>query len=217
MSITPSKAESKQPEPNKPEDEQPDLREDTLLSQEWLEGEPRDRLVDLIFELVLELKARLRGETLVTPAIPADSFIPEQSIDVQEFVRLPAVSAKEPDEVAKTSWRIVLISSNPDHQPLGLEVYDDVTIGRWAEGKKIDLDLTEYDAEQLGVSRWHALLIPDEDRVLLADLGSTNGTFCNATRIGMGAPQEVKDNDTISFGGLHFKVKIVSHPGEPIS
>jgi pSer/pThr/pTyr-binding forkhead associated (FHA) protein len=80
------------------------------------------------------------------------------------------------------------------------------------EGMKPDIDLTKYDGEELGVSRQHATLRPTKDELVLLDLGSRNGTFCNATQVKLGAPQKVKDGDTISFGGLHFKVQIVSQP-----
>jgi pSer/pThr/pTyr-binding forkhead associated (FHA) protein len=46
------------------------------------------------------------------------------------------------------------------------------------------------------------------------DLSSTNGTFCNDVRVKVGQSQELSDADTLSFGGLHFRLKIVRRPGK---
>jgi hypothetical protein len=165
-------------------------------------------------EIALEIKTRTVPETekIASADVPL-SFRDVKDVEVREYKRLPAVSKKEPDKVAKTTWRMVWISSKPDHELLCLEVYDDVVIGRPVpEGLNPDLDLTEYDGEKLGVSRQHATLRPTKDELLLLDLGSRNGTFCNAARVKLGAPQKMEDGDTVSFGGLHFKVQIVSQP-----
>jgi hypothetical protein len=222
-----SEPEEGQPVPMKPENEQPapeepkialpaPKAEDTLLSRQWIEGKSKEELINLIFEIALELKARVEEATKqVTPATTPLSFRSVPDTDVEEFIRLPAASTKKPAEIAGTTWRVMLISSNPSHKPIGLEVYDDVFVGRMASGATRDLDLTKHDAEELGVSRRHALLHPTKDNLFLIDLGSTNGTFCNAARLKSGVPQELKNHDTISFGRLHFQVKIVGQPGKP--
>ncbi|HET6147689.1 MAG TPA: GGDEF domain-containing protein [Polyangia bacterium] len=45
-------------------------------------------------------------------------------------------------------------------------------------GDKVDVRLFDE-----GISREHARLIQQGDKVILEDLGSTNGTFCNGTRV----------------------------------
>ena len=59
----------------------------------------------------------------------------------------------------------------------------------------------------------HGVTHPENDRLLVSDLGSTNGTYVNSSKVRVGAPQAIKDNDTLSLGNLDFKVKIVSKPG----
>jgi pSer/pThr/pTyr-binding forkhead associated (FHA) protein len=87
-----------------------------------------------------------------------------------------------------------------------------VIIGRARGDVTPDLDLTPYEAERMGISRRHAMLRPTRDSLLLADVGSTNGTFHNSERVKLGEPKAVQDNDILSFGALHLRVKIASRP-----
>lgn len=132
--------------------------------------------------------------------------------EASDYLRVPAKSKKTDQEAEGTTWRIVLISLNSQHDPLALEIYDTITIGRSLGNSKVDLDLTHFMALQLGVSREHASLRPTENNLLLYDLNSTNGTFCNFKSASMNSPIKVDNNDILSFGALNFQVKIVSQP-----
>ena len=234
----PKKIEGKKPDARPPEAEQPELAqaqtreippdadrtqvaqpapkkaEDKLLDEDWLADKSEEDLVELIFEITLELKARTaKGTEKIAPDAKSLTFTEET--DVKEFVRLPAVSKKKPDAVAATTWRIVLVSSSPKLKPLALEIYDDVTIGRVADDVTVDLDLNQYSAEDSAVSRRHALLRPTESTLFLIDLHSTNGTFYNSTKLNPSVAQKLKDGDVISFGALYFKIHIVSSPKKP--
>jgi len=48
-----------------------------------------------------------------------------------------------------------------------------------------------------GISREHAEVVVERDRVVLRDLGSTNGTFCNGARV---TERELSDGDKILVG-----------------
>lgn len=52
------------------------------------------------------------------------------------------------------------------------------------------------------VSRRHALLWREGGRVMLADLGSANGTSCNGEHVGDGS--EVRSGDALGFGPVTF-------------
>ena len=54
--------------------------------------------------------------------------------------------------------------------------------------------------DDVGVSRRHARLVHDERGVVLADLGSANGTWVNGQRIT--SPALLRDGDKVSFGGV---------------
>lgn len=141
-----------------------------------------------------------------------EKFPKESEPVIDMFRRLPRNSDKTPEEIAQSSWRLVLIPPGPKQPLCALEIVDDVRIGRGSAGIDVDLDLSIYGAEDLGVSRLHALLSPTENGLLLYDVGSTNGTTCNHARLWLGKPEALADGDLIGFGSLYFKVKLVGRP-----
>jgi hypothetical protein len=192
---------------------QPARGKTKMLATQVADGLADVELIELIQELVLELKRRLvTATTRVAISNLPDIPLPTRT-DVSAFVRMPATPAVERDVEPRRAWRIVLTSDKPDQELISLEIVDDVIVGRKFEEFKPDLDLTEYGAEQLGMSRQHAILRPTENSLLLSDLGSTNGTFLNGGQIVLGKAQALENDDIISLGALHFRVNIVSQPG----
>src|SRR5215216_4991440 len=59
------------------------------------------------------------------------------------------------------------------------------------------------------ISRRHAAIECEEDRVVVRDLGSSNGTFLNGTRIETAA---LNLGDIVSFGKVGFKLQQVTMP-----
>jgi hypothetical protein len=170
-------------------------------------------LIDLIQELIHELKNRMvKATTRIELGDLPDIPLPKRAV-VSSFVRVPAVPTAEREIEPRPNWRIVLTSGSPDHRLIGLEIVDDVIIGRKFDEFKPDVDLTEYGAEQSGMSRQHAILRPTENSLLLSDLGSTNGTFLNGDQVVIGKAKALKNDDIISLGALHFRVNIVGQPG----
>jgi two-component system, cell cycle response regulator len=92
---------------------------------------------------------------------------------LEDTTRMAAAQPAAADAQAATATLVVLSGSNVG------EMYrlekDQMVIGR---GDKVDLRLVDE-----GISREHARLIKDEGRVVLEDLGSTNGTYCNGQRV----------------------------------
>jgi len=72
-----------------------------------------------------------------------------------------------------------------------------VVLGR---GRDADLQLDDPN-----VSRMHAVLYWEEDRVYIKDLGSTNGTFVNSRPVTSGP---VKDGDVIGVGSLKISLRV---------
>lgn len=175
-----------------------------------------EELIDMLDELVLEIKSRKSEITQVISRVPKPEFPSEASgSEATHFVRLPRSTSNLLPEATAVNWRIVLQSSDHRHKPLNLEIYDDIIVGRTQEYIVPDLDLTEYDALERGVSRQHALLHPTEDSLELVDLLSSNGTFVNDVRLKKGENCLLKDGDVLSFGLMHFKLTIVGQPGSP--
>jgi signal transduction histidine kinase len=91
-----------------------------------------------------------------------------------------------------------------------LDVNGEAVLGR---GKGTDVvDFTPFNAEELGVSRRHAMLHPADAKLYVADLGSTNGTWKNTHSIGVNTPYSLYDGDLLTLGRLEFVVRIVRRP-----
>jgi hypothetical protein len=72
-----------------------------------------------------------------------------------------------------------------------------------------EIDLTEDDILNKGVSRRHARILKQEDRVVIEDLGSVNGTFINGKRLAPYLYETLRDGDTLQLGKLLIEVKIL--------
>ena len=90
---------------------------------------------------------------------------------------------------------------------------------RWALDKPVttigrsgDNDIVLMDRE---VSRHHAEIRVEGENYVIADLGSTNGTFVNDQRIAR--PMRLRDGDHISFAGRFELVFIDSEATAPIT
>ena len=79
---------------------------------------------------------------------------------------------------------------------------EEVTIGR-AKGSDILLPKNN-------ISKRHARLVDRDDKVVLVDLRSTNGTYVNGRRIT--APEVVGPKDKIYIGDFVLKVEAVKSP-----
>jgi hypothetical protein len=64
------------------------------------------------------------------------------------------------------------------------------------------IDLSDYGAAELGVSRRHAEIRGTEAGCVLQDLGSTNGTWLNQRRLAPGVAHILHNNDQIILGRL---------------
>ncbi len=81
------------------------------------------------------------------------------------------------------------------------------TIGRVSDGQSVmpDVDLTSYNAYENGVSRLHAVIKKGETSVNIMDLGSSNGTYLNGTRLTPERDYPLQHGNIISFGKLKIQ------------
>lgn len=64
--------------------------------------------------------------------------------------------------------------------------------------------------DDISVSKHHAsLLLNSDDKLLAADVGSTNGTFINGNRISYGEAYEIKENDVLRLGDIEVLIQIM--------
>ncbi|RMF82666.1 MAG: FHA domain-containing protein [Chloroflexi bacterium] len=92
-----------------------------------------------------------------------------------------------------------------------------VVVGRGIKEGTIDapyIDLSEYNARKLGVSRIHAIFRRHEDNIFLEDQNSANGTFLNGVRLFPQQPRVMRDRDRIHLGrlGLTVRIAYAKHP-----
>lgn len=91
---------------------------------------------------------------------------------------------------------------------------EEFTIGRGdAElGHFPQIDLTPYAAHELGVSRRHVRIYTRDNRVLIEDLRSANGTFINNEMLIANKPYRLRDKDKLRLGELELQVHYVVKP-----
>jgi FHA domain len=76
---------------------------------------------------------------------------------------------------------------------------------RLSVGRGSDNDLCLNDGS---VSKIHAALVMNrEGTLLVADTGSTNGTFINGRRIAYGESRQVEDGDVVGFGDIEVRFR----------
>ncbi|MGB9824008.1 MAG: FHA domain-containing protein [Candidatus Hydrothermia bacterium] len=84
--------------------------------------------------------------------------------------------------------------------PLKDEGTFELIVGRKSQDFTPDVDLSSFPSSYT-VSRRHAMLIidPSSNSFMIQDLGSTNGTYLNGTRLEPGKSYKVYPGDTIGF------------------
>ena len=76
---------------------------------------------------------------------------------------------------------------------------------RLSVGRVADNDL---QLEHPSVSKIHAALVMNrEGTLLVADTGSTNGTYINGRRITYGEARHIEDGDVVGFGDVEVRLR----------
>ncbi|MEO0561446.1 MAG: FHA domain-containing protein [Chloroflexota bacterium] len=93
--------------------------------------------------------------------------------------------------------------------PLVFEIEDELVIGRYDKTADIspDIDLHRFAGYLLGVSRRHAILHRKDERLMLEDLGSSNGTFLNGKRLSPRELTTIPDGSVVRLGDLSFRLR----------
>lgn len=144
-----------------------------------------------------ECGAQLDGvETLITQAI-TDEQIAEE---------LKKKAPKEAPAAPSNSWLSLHLMDSGKILPLASR--NEFTLGRLSEGQPImpDIDLTPYQAYASGVSRLHAVVKRDANRVMVMDLGSSNGTYLNGRRLNPHTEEPLNHGDIVALGKLKIQI-----------
>lgn len=123
------------------------------------------------------------------------------------------LQAPSTPQVRLNSWASLhMVESG---QFLSLADRNEFTLGRISEGQSIlpDVDLTAYNAYSNGVSRLHCVIKRIELKSIVMDLGSSNGTYLNGTRIPPHTETPLNHGDVIGLGKLKIQV-LIDQPRE---
>ena len=150
-----------------------------------------------------ECGARLSASWANAGPMATASF-PASAVRLREMAAAPATSPPE-----QRPGQITLAISGIA-KPVILEGRSEYILGREGQEQVVpDLNLNDYGARDKGVSRVHAALRQDKDRLLLVDLGSTNGTRLNGQQLAAHQPTPVADGDEIRLGKLLLKISFM--------
>ena len=116
-------------------------------------------------------------------------------------------------EKSSQPYRIGL-KNQPFKSTLVFDLVDSITIGRESSSSDTvpHIDLQPYNALELGVSRRHAVLKREADRIYLIDNKSVNGVFLNEEALRRETPYPISDGDIIKLGLLSLQVIFFVNP-----
>lgn len=83
-----------------------------------------------------------------------------------------------------------------------LTIKDEIQIGRASSELVPEVDLSDDDGAEKGVSRLHAKIQAVQAGLVLIDLESTNGTLLNNYRLPPHEPYPLQSGDELRFGDL---------------
>lgn len=106
----------------------------------------------------------------------------------------PEVTVTARATIRDTSWETTLV-----FQPGGRRL----SVGRVADN--------ELSLNDSSVSKIHAaLLMNQQGTLLVADTGSTNGTYINGRRISYGEARQIEEGDVVGFGDVEVRFRRMS-------
>lgn len=112
-------------------------------------------------------------------------------------------------EMGRASFKTLILSIEEGGH-IELPLSKEVVLGRLDASRAVfpDVDLSNEQGSEKGVSRRHARITRREDQVFIEDLNSLNGTFLNATRLVPELPYPLKDGDQVQLGKLMLTIRL---------
>jgi CheY-like chemotaxis protein len=97
---------------------------------------------------------------------------------------------------------------------LKAHLQDTIMLGRSdaVRGVRPDIDLDPFGGQEKGVSRRHAIILAKDNRVIVQDEGSANGTFINNQPLVPRQPYRLRDGDKLRLGQLELQTHFVIKP-----
>lgn len=130
-----------------------------------------------------------------------------------DSILAPPPTIKPIDLGMPRPWRIALRIVQLQIQ-LVFDLAGTMVIGRAQPEANLypDIDLGPFNAEEMGVSRQHLTIKLEDDRVVVEDQKSVNGTKLNGERLTPNQPYPVRHGDELTLGTLAVKVELLTNP-----
>lgn len=84
--------------------------------------------------------------------------------------------------------------------------YKEIIIGRVTSTSEVDVDLSVFNAQNLGISRQHLQIMPHGRRLMVKDLNSANGSKLNNKTMTAGYVYDLNHGDQLTLGDMHIQV-----------
>lgn len=138
----------------------------------------------------------VRNEAITTQHI--------QTAEVRDKLSTSPFENKIPN--AHNAW--ISLHMLDSGQILPISERTEFTMGRSSDNQPItpDIDLALFNAYDNGVSRLHAVVRHNGGSVIIMDLGSSNGTYVNGTRLMPNMEQPLHHGDVVALGKLKMQV-----------
>ena len=108
------------------------------------------------------------------------------------------------------AWRVALTIIDVDVQ-IVFDFAKSAIIGRAFPG---GIDLSAFDALQLGVSRRHAVLSLQENKIVIRDCGSKNGTLLNSKKLKPNVNYILRSGDLVHLARMALRFDLLYNPYE---
>jgi len=132
----------------------------------------------------------------------------EESQPEEGDVAAAEANAAQPSKFAAGSTFAIKIREADDPMVYQADADKTLLVGRRNDKDAFipDVDLYPFAGFLLGVSRKHALIYPQDDTLMIEDLGSRNGTYVAGERLKPNPPHPLYDGVRVSLGKLHFTI-----------
>ena len=114
-----------------------------------------------------------------------------------------------------TSPLSIYLNIGPNLRNIALPLNKAIHMGRLDPASDVfpEVDLTNDDGLEKGVSRRHARVLKREGAIVVEDLGSINGTFVNGKRLAPYLPETLSHGDNLQLGRLVIEISLTTQKG----
>ncbi len=146
----------------------------------------------------------------VSPVSPDVSRLETRRFDETDTSEPLERSSGTVDRIASRPWRIGIQVVDAETE-LIIDMKESIVLGRSYPETAVfhGVDLAPFEAYHSGVSRRHAVLCIQDDRLMLMDDSSANGTYLASKRLEPGRLYPVRHGDDVRLGGLRLKLSII--------